>query len=213
MMYFTPAILKALCNPNTPSLPFTFPNPVSQADKTTWKAPSNRTSPGRFQNQPAAVAAVTNNCNNNNNYVRGKSETRAFGSGPGPGYTSIQSQPGSPMQEQSPLYWFVRDIDIGDTSSTKSAGPHRTNPNLPRTRSRHECHFSLGSACLGGGGKTTGPLLAFPTEPNGHSLQFFIFSLIPILPWRCRHSFCFPPPHKRLWLCSPVSKIQWFCLL
>ena len=110
------------------------------------KAVSNRTSPGRFQNQ--SVGGGGSN-------PRPKSETRAFGSGPGPGhtsYSSIQSQPGSPMQEQSPLNWFVRDIDIGDSSSTKSAGPHRTNPNLPRTRSRHDCHFSGGSAYLGGGG-------------------------------------------------------------
>lgn len=118
------------------------------------KSSSNRTSPGRFQNQ--AASAVGGGGGLISNTPRPKSETRAFGSGPGPGYTAVQSQPGSPMQEQSPLYWFVRDIDIGDSSSTKSAGPHRTNPNLPRTRSRHDCHFSLGSACLGGGGRTGG---------------------------------------------------------
>ena len=35
IMFLTPAILKARCNPKTPSLPVTSPNPVSQALNTT----------------------------------------------------------------------------------------------------------------------------------------------------------------------------------
>ena len=68
----------------------------------------------------------------------------SFGFGSGTSrFTVIQSQPASPMVEQMPLFWCVRDIDIGDKPkpSNEMFG-HRP----MRTRSRHDCHFTPGSS-------------------------------------------------------------------
>lgn len=59
-------------------------------------------------------------------------------------FTAIQSTPSSPMVENSPLKWFVRDIDIGDNAGSQR--PEMFGHRPIRTRSRHECHFSTGSS-------------------------------------------------------------------
>ena len=84
-------------------------------------------------------------------------------------FTAIQSTPSSPMVENSPLKWFIRDIDIGDNSkgtagATSGARPVTQRPGfkpeqqssteqpnmfghrIVRTRSRHDCHFATGAS-------------------------------------------------------------------
>ena len=73
------------------------------------------------------------------------------------------------MVENSPLKWFIRDIDIGDNSKGTSGAisgarpatqrpgfkpeqqssaeqPNMFGHRIVRTRSRHDCHFATGAS-------------------------------------------------------------------
>ncbi|XP_059084303.1 zinc finger CCCH domain-containing protein 13-like isoform X3 [Tigriopus californicus] len=133
----------------------------------TWKDRSsavNRSSPSRFlpnlksiMASPASGAASAKNTSNTNLKGVGTTAGLLYRKDR---FTKVQSQPGSPMAEQSPLYWFIRDIDIGDSHSERSSnrrapsadgrGPRPPGPS-PCSRSRHDSHFMRGSASLVGG--------------------------------------------------------------
>ena len=129
---------------------------------TVWsdrKSPVNRTSPGRF------TAA------------RARSDSRRPRHLQADRFSNVQSQPGSPMTDQSPLYWFVKDIDIGDKGGSLQNYPHQsrrdhwissgrppippgrggrsstfvaTGSDLVRNRSRNNSHFELASPMTAG---------------------------------------------------------------
>ena len=108
----------------------------------------NRTSPGRFAAArpppgppPRAASRAAS---------RARSETR----------TMNRSQPTTPMTDRLPMSWFVRDIDIGDRGGTGGNG------DLYRPRSRHDCHFALGS-----------PLVIAGPTGNFVLLRGFLFPL------------------------------------
>ena len=131
-----------------------------------WKNRSsavNRSSPGRFLPLPHLNARTTTP-QSLPRHPRHKDR-----------FTAIQSQPGSPLTETSPLVWFVKEIDINDgTASDRTpnrpvggggggrsveSGRFGTRPAglsgngsgpgvMQRTRSRHECHFARGSALV-----------------------------------------------------------------
>ena len=82
-----------------------------------------------------------------------------FGSGTSR-FTVIQSSPASPMVDNLPMFWTVKDIDIGDGGSSASAGKAAFSSDgagselfghkpFGRIRSRHDCHFAPGSYVLG----------------------------------------------------------------
>ncbi|XP_071746865.1 uncharacterized protein [Lepeophtheirus salmonis] len=93
--------------------------------------------------------------------VRANSETRDA-------FTHVQSQPSSPMQESSPLYWLIRDIDIGDKKSQSSGVPAAIPMRLPRTRSRHDCHFITGSTVPMGEDLMSQSFSGALATPNAH---------------------------------------------
>ena len=69
-------------------------------------------------------------------------DARCFGFGSGISrFTVIQSTPASPMVEQSPLFWYCKDIDIDGGGNNKVE-----NSQAPRKRSRHDCHFAPGTS-------------------------------------------------------------------
>lgn len=121
--------------------------------------------------------------------VRNRSATRALAASGSYGFgsrvdrfTAIQSSPSSPMVESSPLKWFIRDIDIGDSGKVAQSSdpPPRPGRELEmfghrpiRTRSRHDCHFSTGSSVPMGR-----PLFGhfFSSFPSSHDSIFICSS-------------------------------------
>ena len=85
-----------------------------------------------------------------------------------------QSQPVSPSRADTPLQWFVREIDIGDSRETRSErGADRRAQKtvyrapMVRTRSRHDCSFVPGTPFLAG----NRPLLL-------HPIALFCFTIL-----------------------------------
>ena len=98
----------------------------------------------------------------------GSSRGPNFGFGSGTSrFTVIQSSPASPMVDNMPMFWTVRDIDIGDgggggggggngsSSAGKASSAAASKAEMfghkpfARVRSRHDCHFAPGSYVLG----------------------------------------------------------------
>ena len=88
-----------------------------------------------------SVVTYRKSSNTSTNRAR-SADARCFGFGSGISrFTVIQSSPASPMVEQSPLFWYCKDIDIDGGGSNKTENSHTL-----RKRSRHDCHFAPGTS-------------------------------------------------------------------
>lgn len=162
---------------------------------------ANRTSPGRFSNH------------------KPKPGHRMLSK-----FSNVQSQPGSPMIDHSPLSWFIKDIDIDDRDSGRSSflfSSSQPRSGLVRTQSRHDSHFALGSTPLLAGNAEHGwPDFKY-ISTIGHcpsfSFGWFIISdANPLLAehvvrwWRRFSVFDFvsPRPTFSVWLRSSLASVH-----